>query len=167
MTQPKKKRDLLNILRYVLLLILAVYITLLFLAKGGRSATFEQVSDAVKKAADFSKMELVDSRRFRQFYGLNENEFEGVMCYYTNQTMEVEEVLLIKAKTAGDAQKAKEAAEARVQTQIKNFEGYGAAQVKLLKNAVVKVRGDYMFMAVSPDAEKLEKAFKKSLSYIR
>lgn len=163
MTQPKKKRDILNILRYILLLILVIYITLLFLAKGGSSASFEQVSEAVKKSADLSKMQEADSRRFRQFYGLNENDFENVMCYYTSQTMEVEELLLIKAKTAGDAEEAKEAVEARVQTQIKNFEGYGASQVKLLKNAVIKVRGDYVFMAVSPDAEKLAKAFKKSL----
>ena len=56
-----------------------------------------------------------------------------------------------------------DAVKERLDIQIDNFEGYGAGQVKLLKSAGWKIRGNYVLFVVSPNAQKFEKAFTKSL----
>ena len=51
----------------------------------------------------------------------------------------------------------------RIDRQIKTFEGYGAEQTKLLKDAVLEARGKFVFFAVSSKADELEKVFRESL----
>ena len=77
-------------------------------------------------------------RELKRYYKLNAKDFEDVMLYYTNQTMGVEELLLVKAKSEADVRMVEDAVKERLDIQINNFEGYGAGQVKLLKSAVWK-----------------------------
>ncbi|MCB7302696.1 DUF4358 domain-containing protein [Bariatricus massiliensis] len=164
MTQRRKKnRDILNIIRYVILAVLVLYIGILLAYKGGSSASFKEVSQAVREAADISGMTKGSERELKRYYKLNAKDFEDVMLYYTNQTMGVEELLLVKAKSEADVRMVEDAVKERLDIQINNFEGYGAGQVKLLKSAVWKIRGNYVFFVVSPNAQKFEKAFTKSL----
>ena len=155
--------DVLNIIRGSILLILLIYIGILLALKGGSNASFESVSKAVLKVADVKEMTKGTERDLKRYYGLNIREFDDVMFYYTNETMGVEELLVIKLSSEQDAQATEEAIQKRLDTQIDNFEGYGAEQVKLLKESLQKTKGNYVFFAVSPNAEKLEKAFLKSL----
>lgn len=164
MTQKRKRKwDMLSMIRYAILAILIIYIGVLMTVKGGSSASFQSVSEAVEKAADISGMTKGGERELRRYYGLNAKDFEDVSFYYTNQTMGVEEILIVKTETEGDIQAVEDAVQNRLEAQIDNFEGYGAKQMRLLRNASRKTRGSYLFFAVSPNAEKFEKAFVKSL----
>jgi len=53
--------------------------------------------------------------------------------------------------------------ERRIEQRRNDFDGYAPEQVQLLENAQVLVRGRFVFMAVSPDAEQYRTAFVKSL----
>lgn len=53
--------------------------------------------------------------------------------------------------------------EIRVNTQEKNFEGYGVEQTKLIHAAIIETRGRYVLLAVSKDADRIDAAFKKSI----
>lgn len=164
MRQKHKGRwDVLNLIRYGILTVLVIYIGVLLAVKGGSNAAFKTVSHAVEQAADTSSLTKGGDRELKRYYGLNAKDYEDVMLYYTNQTMGVEELLLVKLKSKEDAAKVEAAVGERLDTQIGNFEGYGAEQVKLLKSACRKTRGNYVFLAVSTHAEKIEKAFIKSL----
>lgn len=164
MTQKGKRNwDVLNLIRYGLLTVLVIYIIMLIVSKGASNASFESVSESVEKAADISGMTKGSARDLKRYYGLNQKDYEDVLFYYTNQTMGVEEMLIVKLTSEEDARTVEDAVKARLEEQLVNFDGYGARQVQLLKSASQKTRGNYVFFAVSPNAGKLEKAFVKSL----
>lgn len=164
MTQKRKKNwDVLNLIRYGILTVLVIYIIILIVSKGASNASFESVSESVEKAADISTMTKGSARDLKRYYGLNQKDYDDVLFYYTNQTMGVEEILIVKLISEEDALTVEDAVKGRLEEQLANFEGYGARQVQLLKSAGQKTKGNYVFFAVSPNVEKLEKAFVKSL----
>ena len=61
------------------------------------------------------------------------------------------------------ARSTRKALESRVNTQEKNFEGYGVEQTKLIHAAIIETRGRYVLLAVSKDADRIDAAFKKSI----
>lgn len=162
-----KKRDgqfhVLKRIRYGILLLLLVYIGLIFSSKGDSSTPFDTVEKAVKKAASDKELKKADARELKRLYGLNEKELEDVSLYYTQATMGVNELLLVRVKEESEIGEVEDAVKTRRDTQIDNFDGYGAEQVKLLQESVIKARGRYLLFVVSPKAEHVEKAFRKSL----
>lgn len=163
MTKKKRKVDILNLIRYGILVILVAYIWLLFAAKGSKDTSFDEVTQAVEKAADTANMAKASEREIRKFYGLTAEDYEEAVLYYTKETMSVEEILLIQSEDEEDLETIENAVEERRKDRIFDFEGYGSEQVKLLKDAIVSKKGDYILFVVSPEAGKIESAFAKSL----
>ncbi len=154
--------DIINILKYGMLLVIIVYIAVLLAAQGG-DAPAETVKGNVLSAADTEGMQEADAQDFKRYYGLNANDYEEVILFLPKDVMGVDELLIVRVKGGSQAEAVKEAAEKRLDTQTESFEGYGAEQTKLLKSAVLEERGSYVFMAVGKDADKAYAAFKKSL----
>ncbi len=154
--------DIINILKYGMLLVIIVYIAVLLAAQGG-DASAETVKGNVLSAADTEGMQEADAQDFKRYYGLNANDYEEVILFLPKDVMGVDELLIVRVKGGSQAEAVKEAAEKRLDTQTESFEGYGAEQTKLLKSAVLEERGSYVFMAVGKDADKAYAAFKKSL----
>ena len=61
------------------------------------------------------------------------------------------------------AEQVRQAVEARVDTQIHNFEGYGPEQVQLLKESVTEVRDTCVLFVVSEQAQDVKDSFLKLL----
>ena len=154
--------DIINILKYGMLLVIIVYIAVLLAAQGG-DAPAETVKGNVLSAADTEGMQEADAQDFKRYYGLNANDYEEVILFLPKDVMGVDELLIVRVKGGSQAEAVKEAADKRLDTQTESFEGYGAEQTKLLKSAVLEERGSYVFMAVGKDADKAYAAFKKSL----
>lgn len=150
-------------IRYGILLLLILYIGLLFASEGDSSTPFEAVEKAVVEASGDNEMTKAEARELKRLYGMNEKDFEGVSLYYTQATMGVEELLLIRTLEGQDTAAVVESIQKRREIQLDNFEGYGAEQVKLLNDSVIKTKGNYVLFVVSPKAEAVEKAFTKSL----
>lgn len=164
MTEKKNEEyRVLKMIRYGIVLILLLYIGFLFASRGESNAPFISVEHAVVRAADDKEMTKGQTRDLKRLYGLNEKDYEAVSFYYTQATMGVNELLLIRVVDGQDSSEVEAAIRTRKETQLDNFEGYGAEQVKLLNNAVIKTRGNYVLFVVSPKAEEVEKAFIKSL----
>lgn len=163
----KKRRgrsvDILSVLRCGTLVILGIYVALLIWNTGDGNVSFDVVASAVEKAADTGAMKRAGSQELKRLYGLNEKDYDGVLLYYNQATMSVEEILVVRARSKADARAVMDAAVSRKEIQIQNFEGYGAEQVELLKSSVVKQRGHFVLFVVSPNAGEYEKAFDRAL----
>ena len=85
------------------------------------------------------------------------------MLYIPDDVMSVNEVLVIKVKDESQTEAVEKAVESRMDTQEKNFEGYGIEQTKLIHSAITDIRGYYVLLAVSKDADRIDEAFKKSI----
>mgnify|MGYP002708997104 CR=1 FL=1 len=152
MTKKKGEFTVLRNIRAGMVIILLIYIGLIFQSKGDSDTPFADVQKAVVDAADDKNMTLAGTQEIKRFYGINPKE-----------TMGVNELLLVKTKDENEAEAVEKAAEQRKKTQLDNFEGYGAEQVKLLDASIIKTKGTYVLFVISPKAETVEKAFTKSL----
>lgn len=157
--RQQKRADLLSILRYGTVGILLVYIIVLMAVKGDGNTSFTEAEAAVEGAVNTTKMTKGSGRDLKRLYRLNAGDYENVLLYYTRKTMGVEEVLLIHVRSENDTEAVEAAIEKRRQIQFENFEGYGAEQVSLLDSSIIKTKGRYVLFVVSPDAERIEKAF--------
>lgn len=159
----RKEIDFIRIAECGLTLLLVIYIGMLLSSKENSNASFASVEKAVYSAVSSKTLEEADGQLLKRLYGINEKEFDDIILSYTNETMGVEEILLIKDGDAESMDAAEEAVLKRIRTQKKNFEGYGEEQVKLLNQAVVERRGKFLLFVVSPNAEKCRKAFLNTL----
>lgn len=158
----KGRIDLINILKYGMLLVIIVYVILLLAAQGG-DAPAETVKSNVLAVTDTEGMQEADVQDLKRYYGLNANDYEEIVLYLPKDVMGADELLIVRVKSESQTEAVKEAARERLDTQTESFEGYGAEQTKLLKSAVLEERGSYVFMAVGKDADEAYAAFKKSL----
>ncbi len=159
----KKKIRLLERVKYALLAVLALYIVMILFMNRGSDAPFSKVRDAVLAAADTDGMQETNDRDFKKLYGLNKNDYDEIISYYTNETMGVEELLLVRCTDEEKLSAVEKAAQDRIDMQIQSFQGYGEEQTKLLKDAVVLKKGSLFLMAVSPEAGEIRKAFMEAL----
>lgn len=145
--------------RRIVFCILIVYVGFLAFQKQKSRVPFSTVQKEVMETADTGSLQQGSGQDFKRFYGLNEKDYAGFSFYYTNQSMGVEEILLVFSEDTEKMEEAQQAAEKRIQTQLQNFEGYGEEQTKLLRDAVVAKKGNFFLMAVSPSADEIKNKF--------
>lgn len=158
----KHKINVTGFLKYGMLLVIFGYIILLLVQAGG-DAPMNTVKEQVLGAVEMKGMKAAGTQDLKKYYGLNANDFEEVVLYLPDNVMSVNELLIIRLRSEGQAEQAEEAAKERLSTQKDNFEGYGVNQSKLLNSAILEGRGRYIFLVVGEDADKAYSAFRKSL----
>ena len=159
----RRKIDLINILKYGMVLVFVVYIIFLVSRQGGNDVTVKTISENILKVAKTEGMTKGTTQDLKKYYGLNSNDFDGVMLYIPDDVMSVNEILVVKLKDRSQAEEVEKAVENRRKTQKNNFEGYGVQQTKLINSSVMVSRGYYVLFTISEDADAIYEAFKKSI----
>ena len=144
----KRKIDLLNILKYGMVVVFIVYIVFLLSREGGNEVPVKTISKNILAVAKTEGMKKGTTQDLKKYYRLNASDYDGVMLYIPDDVMSVNEILVVKLKD---------------KSQAEAVEGYGAKQTKLINSAVLDSRGYYLLMAVSEDADSIYRAFKKSM----
>lgn len=152
-----------GLVKYILVGLLVCFVCVLLISGGDSSVSVDDVEQAILKDVSVEGLEKADEKTFKKIYGLNVNDYEGVMLYTSTSTMGVDEILVVKMKDNAQAGDLQASIEKRVETQLNNFDGYGVEQCQLLDDCIIKVKGNYVFFAVSPDATAIQKAFLNSL----
>lgn len=143
--------------------LILVYIVLLLIYTSGSTKPFEEVAGAVEPLLDQESLVRQDAQALKRYYGLNSADYEGVLFYSAEFSISAQEVLLIEVKTDQQVQEVRDAIEERLESRKNTFEGYAPEQAQLIRQAQIQVRGRFLFLAVSPEAETLTDAFTKSL----
>ncbi len=152
-----------TVLRVTLVAALAVVIVWTQVSRTDSDTPFEEVREAVLSEIDTDGMEESTNRMFKKFYGLNASDYDGVVLYAPETSMDAEELLLVRLADDAQAEEVTAAIEERLVTQKNSFEGYGIEQFALLENAVLDVQGNYILYVVGADAAKADQAFRDSL----
>ena len=142
-----------EVLKYSTVLAILIYIILLMLYASGSTKPFQQVAEQVEGSIRTESLIRQDSQALKRYYGLNSADYEGVLFYSSEFSISAEEVLLIEVKSERQVQEVRDAVNARLESRKNAFDGYAPAQVQLLEDAQFLVRGKYIFLAVSQDAE--------------
>lgn len=157
------RMDMINILKYLMVAALIAYVVFLVMREGDNTVTVDVIEKNITKAVKMDGMKKGTTQDLKKYYGLNANDYDGMMLYIPDDVMSVNEVLIIKVKDESQTESVEKAVESRVDTQEKNFEGYGVEQTKLIHSAITDTKGYYVLLAVSKDADQIDTAFKKSI----
>ena len=150
---------LLEVLKWLFVAALCVFLYFMLSANRESRAAFSDVQEAVISAADLTPMARGDNQTLKRLYGLSASDYENVLLYYPTTNMGAEELLLIQLKDLSQQQAVKDAIESRLDTQKKSFDGYGVDQYAMLEKAVVEVQGNYILLVVANDPAPVRKAF--------
>ena len=134
-----------------------------FLKQQESKTPFTEMRTKLTAAISSDRMELSTARFLKKYYGLNAEDYDGVLLYAPLTNMDAEEMLLIKCKDASQAESVKDAMHKRQQTKETTYEGYAPEQYDLCQNYILDEQGTYILLIISPDAEEIDKVFKDSL----
>ncbi len=149
--------------KYIFIAALVVFVVLMFVFNTGSSKPFEEVESSIESQIDTSSLVKANDQTFKQDYGLNAADYEGVMLYVSSNYLEAQEILLVEVKNDDQLLEVEEAIDKRIENRRNDFEGYIPEQVLLLDDAIVTIRGNYIFLVISEDAEAYQQAFVQGL----
>ncbi len=148
------------------ILMLCFLFGFLFYVNTRNNTADKNVSDIEKQLQSGKGVDTLvkgDANSLKRYYDLNANDYDGFALWTSQNPMDVDEMIIIKAKSDEQVDSLEESVQERVRTQKKNFEGYGAEQTALLGKSVVTAKGKYVFFAVSKNASSWESIFLKSV----
>lgn len=152
-----------GILKWGAAFLILVYMVLLLLYTSGSTKPFDEVAALVEEQLDKESLVRQDAQALKRYYGLNSADYEGVLYYSAEFSISALEVLLIEVKADQQVQEVRDAIEERLESRKNTFEGYAPEQAQLIEQAQIQVRGRFIFLAVSPDADNYVAAFTKGL----
>lgn len=145
------------LIKIAFIVILAAFLFVIFSAANAKDVDLDKVSTSLKKNTDITTvMKKMDDRDLMQFMTLDVNDFSQVVYYRNTTALAVDELLIVKARDNDGLDKAAEAVDARIASQIKVYESYGPEQCALLKNAVQTKKGKYYFYCTAEKADVYE-----------
>lgn len=149
--------------KVIFVIVLAAFMLMIYNRTDAKDVPMSKIEANFIKHTDIEKMAKCDDRQMIQFMKLGTDQFDSYLYYKSKEALGVEEILVVKVKSKEDIPTISSAAEERVKSQINVYESYGPRQVKLLKGAVIKTKGRYLFYCTSADADKYEEVFKDSI----
>ena len=163
MNRKSTNVTLLEVAKWVTVLLVLIFLIGKLSANRSSNTSFEDMSAAVCDAAALDTMQLADNQMVKRLYGLDPNDYEGVLLYYPTSNMGAEELLLVKLSSTDQLDTVTDAVNARVQSQKNSFEGYGVSQYEMLENCVIETTGNYVLLVVASDPTPVRQAFKSAL----
>ena len=159
----KKSVSVLTIIRIAMVAALLIFFIVFQVGNKSSNASLESVSENVVGTLDLEGMQESNNRMFQKFYGLDAEDYEGVTLYSPASNMDAQELLIVKLKDTSQAEAVTEAINARLETQMNSFEGYGIEQYAMLEDHVLDVQGNFILYVVHPNAGSADEAFRNSL----
>ena len=149
-----------EIIRFVCVALTVVLIVSYAMKNKVSNADIKDVAEAVTAQINTENMQQADNQMIKRLYGINPEDYEGCVLYYPNTNMDAEELLIVKLSDVSQQSDLLTAAEKRIDTQKKTFDGYGVEQFALLTdNSVIQASGNYFLLVVSKTSDKAKSAF--------
>ena len=158
-----RAEDILTYIKMALILGLLIFIIWDLRGEKTSNAKIDKVQEAVYQASGLENVEQAPNRTVKRLYGLDPQDYDGLVLYAPQSNMDVNEILIVKLSNTDQASGVEDAINERLETQEKSFDGYGVEQTKLLKDHVLQVQGNYILYAVGENASKMQAAFLNSL----
>ena len=125
--------------------------------------TAKDIQKSIVDKGLVKNMEETGTKGLKRYYGLNASDFDSVVLYTPESSMEVDEMLIVKVKDKSQIEGLEDAIDNRINSQLQSFGSYGPEQCALVNDYELKTQGRYVFFAISKNAEGLKEAFKESI----
>ncbi|WP_251390677.1 DUF4358 domain-containing protein [Mediterraneibacter agrestimuris] len=152
-----------EIYKYIMAFALLLYIVLLLIYSSGSTKSFEEAAGNVEAGIQTDSLVKQNAQALKRHYGLNGADYEGAVLYMAEDSISVEEILMVKVKNDQQVHIIQDAVRDRVNSRKNSLENVSPEQVKLLDKARILVRGRFVFFAVSKNAQEYAELFTESL----
>ena len=147
--------------------ILGVILTVFFIsACGGKESTktpsVSEIYDKIKAETEMPEMISLDEKKLELLYGINLEQVEEFEVELVTANIKSDELAVIKAKE-GAVKDVLECVKQRLEEQKESFKDYLPDEYRVLEEAVVESKGDYVLLAVGKDADKMKEIFESCL----
>lgn len=146
---------------FILLILLIV--GALWIRKPAADIPLSKVEEALSGWFEKEEMEAFKDMTLRRNFSLDAVDFREYLYYGQSDTMAVQTFLLVKCHSEKETERVLEAVQAYLKRELKAFEGYGARQTALLKDARIYENGPYAAFIVSSEADEIESRLKSVL----
>lgn len=143
------------VIKSAMLLFLVVYLARLYVSDYAADVSVDKISAALEQVENVTTLDEQGATGLRRSYQIEEDSTEGYYFRKAASPMAVEEVFVVKAASAADAESFLEAAQTHLENQKNVFEGYGTDQMALLGDAAVEKRGRYVWYFCGANAQEL------------
>ncbi|MDU4890250.1 MAG: DUF4358 domain-containing protein [Clostridium sp.] len=124
--------------------------------------SMSEIDKSIEATADLSNMVKDDAKKLRQLYYINKNQVEDFILYAPKTNMDANEILVLKAKDVEGVKHLKEKVEARVDKQSESFASYRPELKTVIDDYELKEKGQYLYLIISEDNKKIDKAIEKN-----
>ena len=143
-------------LRQIIFIIIFISILLVvpFLIKD-KKVDIDEIKKVFEEYAKEDIVTKIDSSTIYNNYNINTNSLEGYISYGPITYMNVQELTVFKEEDKEKRIEIKNKINEYINKKILTFGGYGEAQVELLKNSVVEIKGDYVFCIILDNSDEV------------
>ena len=143
-------------LRQIIFIIIFISILLVvpFLIKD-KKVDIDEIKKVFEEYAKEDIVTEIDSSTIYNNYNINTNSLEGYISYGPISYMNVQELTVFKEEDKEKRIEIKNKINEYINKKILTFQGYGEAQVELLKNSVVEIKGDYVFCIILDNSDEV------------
>ena len=143
-------------LRQIIFIIIFISILLVvpFLIKD-KKVDIDEIKKVFEEYAKEDIVTKIDSSTIYNNYNINTNSLEGYISYGPITYMNVQELTVFKEEDKDKRIEIKNKINEYINKKILTFGGYGEAQVELLKNSVVEIKGDYVFCIILDNSDEV------------
>ncbi|MBP5225618.1 MAG: DUF4358 domain-containing protein [Lachnospiraceae bacterium] len=146
----------------LLVLLLAGVMVLLLYKKEPKDVPLAQVREAVLASCDLDGLEEAKDMRLKRAFGLNVSDYDEYLYFAPDNTMSVNEFLVIKTSDPSQLPAVRAGIEARLEAEKKAFDGYGVNQTELLNSAKLIEEGRYIIFSCGEHADAFVKAARET-----
>ena len=143
-------------LRQIIFIIIFISILLVipFLIKD-KKVNIDEIKKVFEGYAEEDIVVEIDSSTIYNNYNINTNSLEGYISYGPITYMNVQELTVFKEEDKDKRIEIKNKINEYINKKILTFGGYGEAQVELLKNNIVEIKGDYVFCIILDNSDEV------------
>ena len=143
-------------LRQIIFIIIFISILLVvpFLIKD-KKVDIDEIKKVFEGYAEEDIVVEIDSSTIYNNYNINTNSLEGYISYGPISYMNVQELTVFKEEDKEKRIEIKNKINEYINKKILTFGGYGEAQVELLKNNIVEIKGDYVFCIILDNSDEV------------
>ena len=150
-----KRKQIIFIIFFIFILLTIPFIT------KDKNIDFTKIKEVIKPYIDSEIIKEIDSKTIYTNFGINPNLLDDYISFGPISFMNVEEITIFKEEDKQQKEILIDKINDYINKKIITFEGYGPIQVELLKNSIVKTKGDYVFCIILENNEEIWKDITK------
>ncbi|MEK4418475.1 DUF4358 domain-containing protein [Bacillus sp. FSL K6-0268] len=131
--------------------------------EGGNSFSATEIGEKMKRVTNLEKMREGDSKQLQKLYNISTDEVESFAIYTAPTNIKADEIAIMKVKDTKNVETIKGKILNRIENKSKSFKDYLPDEYFLIEKHVLKTKDNYILLAISKDADKIEKMFDETL----